>query len=146
MPITVIDKSTARQLTDRAIALLSPMMAEFGITISPAGGTFNDGQLTLKVALRLETVNGVAHDEASFRSHAAIYNLPASAYGATITTPSGPARLVAIQPRRSKRPIVIEYVSRPGKRYLIEDAFVRKCLGRQWDWEKRTPGVPAATP
>jgi len=146
MPVTKIDKATARQLTDRALALLFPMMAEYGLAISPAGGTFDDAEFTLKVRLRLNQVNGVGADEATFRAHAHLYNLKPDDYGATINTPNGAARLVGLQTRRSKRPMLIEYANRPGKRYVIEDAYVRRCLGREYDWEKRSTLPSPPTP
>lgn len=138
MAITSFDKPTARVIGQRTVAALAALAAELGCEVESAGGSFDDGTFTCKVRYKLATVNGMDRDEAAFKRDCHLFYLEPEDYGAIINMPGGAARIVALAPGRSKRPIVIEYVARPGKRYVINADFVMKQRGRKYPWDKDT--------
>lgn len=133
------DRAAAKAVGSRVPALLQALADEIGATVSYGGGSFDEGEFTCRVRFKLREVGGVNADQAAFCKSCGVFNLRPEDFDARIVTPRGEARIVGLAPGRSKRPIVIEYLAKPGKRWVIEDGFVRRQLGREFDWEKPAP-------
>jgi len=114
----MLDKKTANQISARALELLKPLEAEFGISVARSGGSFNESNVTLK--FQAATVNEDGQALTKVRADLEAYcEIRHGIKLAALDTPftqgvRGRAteyRVVGYRPRARKMPFICERVT-----------------------------------
>lgn len=136
MKIERFDKQSAKAVQERAFALLRALEQEFGVKIEARGGTYDaaGGDFTMKVGFKLAAVGGVPAGKATWNMYCGQIGLRPEHWGWEFRYGAASYRIADIK-LGCKDPVIAERSD--GERFKFPDAFIRKELGAQYDWEKR---------
>lgn len=127
-----ITRDFAEQFQKEITEAVQAIAAKHGLKY--AGSTAGYDVADLKVSLKFKA-SGTDADREKFAKYAPQFNLKPEHFGAAITAGDEVYTICGIEPSR-KRPII---ASIDDKRYQFDDAFIRKALGCQYDFEKKVP-------
>jgi len=129
MAINAFDRETAKEVMRRAEAALAPLAAEYGLTFRPKA-SYDEATLRLRIEMGIrELADGRSADQAQFEKFCVLYELDKKDFGQEFETGGTRYKIVAVQPKRFKRPVVGARVP-DGKRFLFTPDQVRMGFDR----------------
>ena len=118
-----MDRKIAKIVQDEAAAALVAIAAKHGMTVRAHGGQLADISMVLKFEFKTADTAAIADAEkAEFEACAAIFGLEAGDFGATFHANGQTYKVVGLNLKRRKYPIVVENAQ--GKRQLFTDMVV----------------------
>jgi len=128
--ITSFDKKNTRAVQDAAVVALQELAKAYGLTVSAAGGSLDNGQATLKFRFKVaDPAAKEAHERHEFGLYAPMFGLKAEHYGAKIIHKGRTHLLVGFAPRRSKFPYRVRSVD-DGRELLLTEMSLVALKGR----------------
>ena len=123
-----LDRTQARLIEKRAVALLAPLAKELNLVVKPSGGTIGETHYTMKVEFSEVAADGaVCSAEAeAFKHYAKFIGLSAEDLGREFTFGGETYTILGYRPKATKNPIVVE--SRRGARYVFPVDSVKRAL------------------
>ena len=114
MTIKTIDKAAATRISDEIFVALADLPEKLGVDIRPGGGSYSDGNLTLKIIIATRNGDGTVNtpEADSFRQYAHQIGLEPEDLGREFTNNTGDrCSLVGYKPR--SRPYLSTSLTRP---------------------------------
>jgi hypothetical protein len=106
--ITQFDKVTCKLLAQEIEDALAAVAQKHGLTVAPAGGSYDALSFTSKIKFQIAAGNPNLEDaeRVEFTKYCAWFDLSAAHYGAKITLPKyGEVTLIGFAPSRTKFPV-----------------------------------------
>jgi len=120
----MFNKKTANALMADILSALQPLATTRGLTIEGAGGSFDDGSLSVRIKVSAQTEDGTP---VNFHNHATRIGLPGDCYGKTFTVAGHTYRVVGIRLRNRRYPVLATR-SDDGKTYKLDVYTVSRSL------------------
>lgn len=133
--ITTFSAATANSIAKEACEALQALAGKHGLSIRPAGGSFDGNKATLKFEFRAE---GEEAEKAAFAQNCRLFGAAPEHYGREAIVNGAEVKLVGFELNRSKFPIRCR-VLKTGEIKLFTD----KVLASRFPIG--TPAAPAAT-
>lgn len=131
MKITKFEPNNCKLVRRRVEEALASVAAEFGVEIHARGGTYTDGNYTLKVEIATKSETGEVNTREAddFRRYAGAYGLKPSDLFRKVTKSGGEVvQIIGLRPRAPKWPVIIE--TGEGKRLCMRAEDAAKLLAR----------------
>lgn len=118
-------KQKANALMADILSELQTLAHQRGLTIEGAGGSFDDGSVSVRLKVSAQTEDGTP---VNFANHAEAIGLPHDCYRKTITVSGHRFTITGIRLRNRKFPVLATRTDN-GKTYKLEAGTVRRALG-----------------
>lgn len=128
--ITAMDKPAVRALGDRALELLQVLEQEFGVSVTPKGGSYDSKSAVVKFEIAVVGDGGQAEtrEMQALRAMAEANGITPEQLAKPVTLNGKLHKLVGYKARARRRPWVTERVS-DGKAWVWETAQIRQAFG-----------------
>jgi hypothetical protein len=124
--ITSFDRTNATALMNAIKAACAQVEADFGVKIQCAGGTMDGATLKAKFACTVsDTAAKEADERRKFGQAAFLFGLKAEDYGREFTWAGRTMRLVGIEHRRTRFPLLCREVLTGKEKLLPREAVAR---------------------
>lgn len=115
--ITTLDSVARKALVEAMNEALAPVAARFGMEFAYGGGNYDTTSMTLKATFKVTTADGAPAD---FAQKAKILGLSEDCWGKVIMNRSKRYKIIDIDLRKLKYPVLTEGLDGPGYRFTAE--------------------------
>lgn len=129
--IVSFDRSICKMLNEEITDAIKPLAEKYGLSILPAGGSYDELSYTKKIKLQVkETESGKSGAAAEFARYAPMFGLPEDAFGKTFISSSGTRfRINGIRPKATRAPVIA--INDNGVAYKFSAETVKFCLNKK---------------
>lgn len=113
-----MDRMTARQIEAAALKALEAVAAEYGVAITPRGGTLGHGNVTLRIEFATKGADGITNtrEAEAWERYAVSFGLPANGLGRKITIKGQEFTIAGLRAGADKRPVLLKNAA--GKMFV----------------------------
>jgi hypothetical protein len=126
-----MDKVTTERIKARAIELLRPLEAEFGVNVAPRRGNYGQGHCMLQFEFAETGEDGVAQtrDVEAFKTLCLVYGLQPEDLGRKFVSNGEVFTVTGLNPKSRKYP-VCAMRARDGKRFKFSERIANVLIQR----------------
>ena len=124
------DKANANAIQADALKILQQRLAECGITVEAAGGTYYDHEYPMKFKLPTTNESGESQAALDFKRYASSYGLRADQLATTFNHNGERYSITGLKPRAKSYPIIAECIrgKHPGQEYGFRPSVVKGAV------------------
>jgi hypothetical protein len=127
MPIQSFDRETLKAVKERAEALLKPLEAQYGLTLTYKGGAFTASTFDVRFEFAIKSADGkpTGRDAEAFAVYHSRHQLPVDLLGKPFEYQGKFHKIVGYRPKSTTAPFLVE---RDGKLYKFTAIALASAL------------------